>query len=261
MHRLSRAIRFNIHPSDGAGLNGFAGSPPTRALVHASEIEVRCLGEPDPRTGYLINIKDIDHAVRTRIIPRIAHTVRADPAVDPVALMPMLLAESASALPVAVESILWRLTPFCSLEARMRDSAVLIRTVFEFSAAHRLHVPTFSDEENRRIFGKCNNPAGHGHNYRVEPAVAVNPDSPPPPAELERVIHETIIEPFDHKHLNEQTAHFADGSGLNPSVENIARVCYDLLTAPIRGLGGHLRSVTVWETDRTSATFPIEGSP
>ena len=133
---------------------------------------------------------------------------------------------------------------------------VVVRQMFEFSAAHRLHVPGLSDAENESIFGKCNNPAGHGHNYRVEPAVGVDPSNPMRVGDLERIVDETVIERFDHKHLNDQTTEFATDGGLNPSVENIAKVCFELLRDPIAAGGGTLRAVSVWETDRTSCTYP-----
>ena len=133
---------------------------------------------------------------------------------------------------------------------------VIVRQMLEFSAAHRLHVPSLDDDENARIFGKCNNPAGHGHNYRIEPSVEVDPERPISVDAIERITDAVVIERFDHKHLNEQTEEFASQGGLNPSVENIARVCFGLLDRPIADAGGMLRAVTVWETDRTSCTYP-----
>jgi 6-pyruvoyltetrahydropterin/6-carboxytetrahydropterin synthase len=72
-------------------------------------------------------------------------------------------------------------------------------------------------------------------------------------------VDETIIQRFDHKYLNVDTQEFrAEAGGLNPSVENIAKVCFDLLAPAIRRAapGVELRSITVWETDRTSCTYP-----
>ena len=132
----------------------------------------------------------------------------------------------------------------------------ILRQRFEFAAAHRLHVPSLSDDENRRLFGKCNHPSGHGHNYVVEPAVAVPTGMPAfALADLERLTHERVIERFDHKHLNLDTSEFGVG-GLNPSVENIARVCFDLLRESVHAAGGELVAVTVWETEKTCAAYP-----
>jgi 6-pyruvoyltetrahydropterin/6-carboxytetrahydropterin synthase len=122
---------------------------------------------------------------------------------------------------------------------------------FEFSAAHRLHVPGLSDDANRAAFGKCNNPHGHGHNYEVQVTIAGTPDPTGrlmPTAEFERVVAEHVIDRFDHKHLNVEVPEFAD---MNPSVENIAAVIYRLLAAPLRTKTVRLSSVTVWETPKT----------
>jgi 6-pyruvoyltetrahydropterin/6-carboxytetrahydropterin synthase len=75
-------------------------------------------------------------------------------------------------------------------------------------------------------------------------------------SDLEQIADGLIIQRFDHKNLNTDTQEFLDGSGLNPSVENIARVCFDLLQPAVNRPGVTLRSVTVWESDRTSCTYP-----
>lgn len=254
MHTLTRTVRFTLSPAgNDGGANGYGGRPAMRGLGRYYEFGVRCEGEPETRTGYLINIKDIDRAVRAAVVPLIQ---AAGEDGDPVRMMPTLLEATRAALPVPVRSVNWRLTPHLELEAFMAERRILIRQRFEFSASHRLHVPSLSDEENRRIFGKCNNPAGHGHNYRVEPCVAADPGSAPSFAELEAIVDRHVIEPLDHKHLNDQVPAFHPDNGLNPSVENIARICFDLLDAPISQTGCELRSVTVWETDRTCATYP-----
>lgn len=141
-------------------------------------------------------------------------------------------------------------------------SSAIIRQQFDFAAAHRLHCPSLSDEENRSTFGRCNNPSGHGHNYRVEAAFGVQTQAPQPVTvgEIERLVDEAVISRFDHKHLNEDTEEFAPEGGVNPSVENIAEVCYRRLAAASEAaFSGKcwVHEVTVWETDRTSASFPV----
>ena len=229
-------------------------------------LDVRCRGEVDPSTGYCINIKDIDRAVRSRAIPAIAEACARGPSQHPaIALQEALAALERDRLgSVAITSLRWQLGPYYSIEMSPQAPTVaLLRQQFDFAAAHRLHVPTLSDEENRRIFGKCNNPRGHGHNYRVEPCVEVPVQQGGPPAlslaEFERLTVEHIIARFDHTHLNEDTAEFNTArGGMNPSVENIARVCFELLSPAIRAAapGATLRNVTVWETDKTSSTYP-----
>ena len=233
-----------------------------RALGRYYELDVSAIGDPNPATGYLLNIKDIDRAAHAAI-PIIAEACADTPQVDPAVLLPALVGALGAALPGArFESLRWRLTPYYSVEMTGDDTTrVLIRQAFDFAAAHRLHVASLSDEENRRIFGHCNNPAGHGHNYRIEPCVESELDAQGPAfslPELERLTDEVILKRFDHAHLNVDTPEFGE-SGMMPSVENIARVFYELL-APDVSEASHgratLRAVTVWETDRTSATYP-----
>lgn len=103
-----------------------------------------------------------------------------------------------------------------------------------FNAAHRLHNKAWPDDRNRAVFGKCNNPNYHGHNYLVE--VKVNGEIDPETGYvidakvLRDLIYQIIIEKFDHKNLNLDTLEFAD---LNPTAENMARVIFDLLRSRI----------------------------
>jgi len=267
MTTLRRTVRFCVNPGDPVDAaatqpvrNGFGGHPPMRGLGRFYELEIRCEGEPDAKTGYLINIKDIDRAVRTAGIPLIAAAARDEPERDAATLLPELVAAIAGAIPVEVRGVTLRLSPYHSLELATDDTrSVLIRQSFDFAAAHRLHVPSMSEEENRRIFGKCNNPSGHGHNYRVEPLVASPLDESGPRlglGELEEIVDRVVIRRFDHKHLNTDTEEFGEDLGRIPSVEHIAQACYELLAPEIEAHGGTLRSVSVWETDRTGCTYP-----
>jgi len=135
--------------------------------------------------------------------------------------------------------------------------AILTET-FEFAASHRLNCPHLSPEENRRLFGKCNNPGGHGHNYRVAVSVAVPIDGRSRSgafgmADLERIVSDRVISRFDHRNLDSDVPDFA---GRNSSVENIVRVCHDLLVEPIAAAGAELKRVVVWETEKTSCAYP-----
>src|SRR5690606_17279306 len=122
------------------------------------------------------------------------------------------------------------LTPYLSVAARRQELPMTrLSQRFEFSASHRLHNPALSDEENRRTFGKCNNPHGHGHNYEVQVTIKGDPDEATgllvDVAAFERLVAETVIDRFDHRHLNTEVPEFRTTI---PSVENIARVIYRL---------------------------------
>ena len=95
---------------------------------------------------------------------------------------------------------------------------------YRFSASHRLHSSKLSEEENRRVYGKCNNPHGHGHNYVVEVNVsgAVDPATGMIAnlADLDSYVEREVIEPFDHKSLNEDVAAFRE---CVPTTENVCK--------------------------------------
>ena len=102
----------------------------------------------------------------------------------------------------------------------------LLRREFHFCAAHRLHNPHWSDEENRRVFGPCNNAAGHGHNYRLEITV----DAHAPVELVEQAVREKVLERFDHRNFNVDVPEMA---GINPTVEAITDAIWNALDAAL----------------------------
>uniref|UniRef100_A0A8C2Q219 6-pyruvoyl tetrahydrobiopterin synthase n=1 Tax=Cyprinus carpio TaxID=7962 RepID=A0A8C2Q219_CYPCA len=96
----------------------------------------------------------------------------------------------------------------------MSERIGFITRVQSFSACHRLHSKSLSDEENKRIFGKCNNPNGHGHNYTVEVTVRGKIDRNTGMVmnltDLKECIEEAIMKPLDHKNLDLDVPYFAD---------------------------------------------------
>ena len=256
---LRRTVRANLgggHPDElPTGPNGHAGQPAMRGLGTYYEFEVCCAGEPDPATGYLVNIKHIDQAVRTNVLPRVHHQLTSDTSREPSELLPELAVSLADALEVRLTALRWNLSPTFSLEYRMNDTkTVLMRQRFEFAAAHRLNVPAMSPDENREVFGKCNNPNGHGHNYRVE--VTIGRDALDDAGRVaaipkfESVVQSEVIDRLDHKHLNEDVPEFRN---VNPSVENISRTIWSYLDGKLTP--ARLIRVRVWETAKTYAEY------
>ena len=124
-----------------------------------------------------------------------------------------------------------------------------------FNAAHRLHVNAWSDEKNAQVFGKCNNPCYHGHNYEIHVKVAgeVDPESGIliDLNDLKQLIKEEIEDPFDHKNLNEEVPEF---KSLNPSAENICFVAWKKLR---KRLSDDLDlTVRLYETPRNYVEYP-----
>ncbi|HWZ81612.1 MAG TPA: 6-carboxytetrahydropterin synthase [Terriglobales bacterium] len=117
----------------------------------------------------------------------------------------------------------------------------------EFSAAHFYHNPAFSPEENLRVFGKCNNPNGHGHNYTLEVTVkgAVDPKSGfvVDLKQLKDIMNREVLDALDHRHLNKEVPEFAK---LIPTTENIAIAIWQRLVSKLNT--AQLHRVRVYET-------------
>lgn len=126
---------------------------------------------------------------------------------------------------------------------------------YRFSASHRLHSPALSGSENERLYGKCNNPFGHGHNYALEVTVTGEVDQATglicPVGGLDSLVEETILSRFSCRNLNEDVPEF---SRMVPTTENLARVTAELLqeawNARWTDSGVKLHRIHIQETDR-----------
>ncbi len=123
-----------------------------------------------------------------------------------------------------------------------------------FSAAHRLHNPELSDEENMRLYGLCNNPMGHGHNYTVEVTVCGETDPRDGMVidlgELGEIVDREVIRKVDHKFLNYQVDFL---QGVIPTAENLARRFWEVLREKIPR--GRLYEVRVHESEHNCAFY------
>lgn len=130
---------------------------------------------------------------------------------------------------------------------------------YRFPAAHVLRNPAFSDAENERVYGKCANPNGHGHDYGLELTVSgpVDPWSGEivAPGRLDAIVRERALERFGYRLLNEDP-HFQHAV---PTAENIAVAIHRELAGPVAGEGARLERVRVIETRRNS--FEFEETP
>ncbi len=124
-----------------------------------------------------------------------------------------------------------------------------------FNAAHRLHNPSWSDDKNEEIFGKCNNKYYHGHNYELIVKVSGEPDPDTGYVYdmkiLSDLIKENVSNKFDHKNLNLDVPEFEN---LNPTAENIVVVIYNILREKIESELD--LKVTLYETERNYVEYP-----
>ena len=125
-----------------------------------------------------------------------------------------------------------------------------------FNAAHRLNNPRWSEEKNRAVFGKCNNPGFHGHNYELIVKVTGEIDQETgyvmDMKVLSDLIKDKILKKFDHKNLNLDTEEF---KALNPTAENIAIVIHDLLRKDLDTR--YDLKIKLYETERNFVEYPI----
>lgn len=124
-----------------------------------------------------------------------------------------------------------------------------------FNAAHRLNNPDWDEQTNREVFGKCNNPHYHGHNYELVVKLTGVPDLKTGYVMdlkvLSDLLKEEVIERFDHRNLNEDCPEF---QGINPTAENIAITIYDILR---RKIDSKLDlQVRLYETERNFVEYP-----
>ena len=126
---------------------------------------------------------------------------------------------------------------------------------YGFAASHRLHSAQLSDEENRELYGKCNNPYGHGHNYQVEVSAVGPVDAESGLAvnlqALDGLVRREVIEPFDHRDLNRDSGAFTERGA---TTENLAReICRRLKSGWREAFPGEwpkLEKIRIAETPR-----------
>jgi 6-pyruvoyltetrahydropterin/6-carboxytetrahydropterin synthase len=138
----------------------------------------------------------------------------------------------------------------------MDNNRVSVYRREHFNAAHRLNNPAWDEAKNDAVFGKCNNPSFHGHNYEMEVKVTGVPDPETgfviDLKMLSDTIKENIIEKLDHKNLNLDVKEFSD---LNPTAENIVILIYKILREKIdKNLDLQVR---LYETPRNFAEYPV----
>ena len=269
MIRLSREIRFALVPSDQITehhpSNSWAGWPATNLAV--PQLVLRCVieGEIEARTGYLCNITVIDQLLRSivtrRLIPRYHQKgLHQNDIQTAESILRLAFAELTAQWThdSSIVSLTLVVSPYISYsiarEDNMNQTLVELTEQFEFSASHRLHCNDLSDQENAEVFGKCNNPSGHGHNYVVEVTVSKAVDSDRGQViaihDFEATVKRLIIDRLDHKHLNLDVDYFEE---VNPSVENIAIAIYGWLDGQFGG--AKLERVKVFETPKTWAEY------
>ena len=263
MHKLCRYVRFSINPflpADEAGFNSFASKPAGEGLSVFLELGVELAGEADKATGFIVNVSDIDHKVRDCAVGVFAEKIKADLREarhtgydELVRLLKIVWEKLADGFgPARISKLSLKLSPFRTLAVDDKDCAMIYYSEkFEFAAAHKLWNEKFSEERNIEIFGRCANPAGHGHNYIVEVTVKYQTGQSLKTGDFEKTVFQELINAVDHKNLNEDLPEF---QRITPTVENIAVFAWNKLFGRF-GKTTSLHCVTVWETDKTYSSY------
>ena len=265
MFCLTREVRFAVNGDRAAAegdrpTNSYGGYPSLRGFGHWLALDVTVAGPLEESSSYLINIKQIDAAVRQLVVPFVSDAVRGKHPLTPEQCLPEILRRLALQFPsLRIEAVALKLSPFLCVSIRESEAPMVrLSQKFEFSATHRLHNPALAEQENNLIYGKCNNPHGHGHNYELQVTLIGKPNASgiliDVPA-FERIVSSTVIDRFDHKNLNVELPEFRE---LVPTVENIAMTIHRLLKPRLADAGAKLASVTVWETPKTWCEYAEE---
>ncbi len=192
---------------------------------HNYVLDVTVEGLVDASTGMVVNIKRVDDALKAHILSQFDQKSINDE-------IPAFASQSSSlenliqyiaevlshpgVLPTGANLTNLRLEEmprlFAELDLSKTSDMITLTRTYEFAASHRLHSPALSDAENIELFGKCNNKAGHGHNYLLEVSVTGTPDPRTGMladiGEVDRVVNELVVDRYDHKNLNEDIPEF-----------------------------------------------------
>jgi len=239
-----------------------APGPPGRLAVRTFAVEASVDGEVDAATGMVVNLAEMKRELRARVIEPWEGLCLDGSGGAPDLRTPERLARGIwTALGgrlagCALRRIRLVDEPRETVEYRGGQNVDVTRR-YEFSAAHRLHAAGLGEDENRRVFGKCNNPAGHGHNYVLEVTLRGEPGPSGElarAADVDRAVNEAVVDRWDHRNLNEDLEEFAH---VNPTAEEIARVAWHRLAGALADVAGgaRLHRVRLLETARNHVEY------
>ncbi len=264
MHTLSRQIRFSLNPFSSVqtqGYNSYTSKPSGNGLSIYFSLWVNLAGELNRDTGFVVNVSRIDQAVRRDVVPLFENLIsetfknRQTPTLISLA---ELLKQSWGILRNSFQSktvtqLSLEINPFRRITIQSNEAKMfIVSEKFEFSAMHKLWNDAFDEAKNMEVFGKCANPAGHGHNYVLEVSVEKTMNSLDDRwhSEFERGVKECFLDLVDHKNLNVDVEAF---EFMNPTVENLSLLAWQKLDKKLKN--ATLRKVVVWENDRTYCSY------
>lgn len=231
---------------------------------HNYILDVTASGPVDPVNGMVVNIKRIDDVLKRDVIQVFDQRSINDevPAFrSQSSTLENLLRHFAGTLtaafaaewpgqPISLTHLRLEEMPTLWAELDLEHDMMTLTRTYEFAAAHRLQADALPVEENLALYGKCNNPAGHGHNYVLEVTVTGKPDPTTGMmvdlGALDSTVHAEVVDRYDHKHLNLDLPEFA---GRVTTSEVVAQEIWDRLDGKVPA---QLYRVRLWETARNA---------
>lgn len=242
-------------PEENRARYGAFASPFNHGHNYGLDVAVR--GAVDEATGMVVNIKDIDAIARREVLSvydgrsindEVPGFDRHAPSVENILLDIHTRLVGAMPPGCRLTALTLHENPLLRGELDATTMDLTLTRTYEFAAAHRLDAPSLSPDRNFELFGKCNNAAGHGHNYMLEVTVGGTPDAASGMLcslkELDARIEELVVDRYDHKNLNEDLPEFA---GKSTSSENVVLEIFERLDGK---LPAELRKVRLSETAR-----------
>jgi 6-pyruvoyltetrahydropterin/6-carboxytetrahydropterin synthase len=237
---------------------------------HNYVLEVTVGGSVDPETGMVINIKRIDDVLKAEIVrpfdqrslnDEVEHFQTRSTSLENVIgyiaqVLGKKLPPEATLTHLKLEEM-----PTLWAELDLETRRMTLTRTYEFAASHRLNAPALSHERNLELYGKCNNPAGHGHNYVLEVTVEGSPDPQTgflcDLAALDSAVNEAVVDRYDHRNLDVDIPEF---QGRITTSEIVAREIFDRLVGVVPA---KLARVRLFETARnvfevSASSTPVE---
>jgi 6-pyruvoyltetrahydropterin/6-carboxytetrahydropterin synthase len=227
------------------------------------DLEATVAGSVDPSRGMVVNIIDMKKKLRQDVVSRIKGRCLDGKNGAPDFRTPEALARGVwemlggalGGVPLHRVRLVGHPSPIVEYAG---DRQMNVTRVYEFSASHRLHSPQLSDAENERLFGKCNNPSGHGHNYVLEVTLRGEPEEGCeliPAAEFDRIVETAVVDRWDHRNLNQDLPEF---DGVNPTAEEIARIAWSRIGEALghaAAADARLHRIKLRETERNHVEY------
>lgn len=223
---------------------------------HNYGLDVEVAGTVNPETGMIVNIKDVDWVLKKQLIPMFDQKSINDEIeyfqshTSSVENLLYFLWQTIQRIGLPSECRLThlKLTETPLLYGEYDAMKTTLTRIYEFAASHRLNAPLLSHDRNLSLYAKCNNPAGHGHNYVLEVTVSGQPD--PETGficsidDLDQKVNELVVDRYDHKNLD---ADVPELQGMITTSENVSNVIFGLLDG---NLPATLERVRLHETAR-----------